>query len=73
MGQPINRAFLAKAIDKAQHLVIGDGFCDALNEYIRKADALFWDEARGLFWAKHPNDGMQVAVWLMPVATELTA
>ena len=67
---PVNRAFLAKAIDKAQHLAIGDPFCDALNHFIRKAGVLVWDDARGLFWVKHPNNGWHVAVWLMPVASQ---
>lgn len=64
----INKAFLAKAIDRAQHLSCEDRFCGALTEFITKAGALAWDDTRALFCVKHPFDGLQVAVWLMPVA-----
>ena len=61
-------AFLAKAIRKAQSLSITDSFCQALHGYIAREGKISWDDARGLFWTKHPQDGWQVAVWLMPVA-----
>lgn len=63
----MNNAFLAKAIDRAQHMVIGEPFCDAIHEFIAKAGVVVFDAERALFWVKHPNGGWQVAVWLMPV------
>ena len=65
----MNKAFLAKAIDRAQHLVIGDPFCNALHEFIFQAGVLGWDDRRALFWVDHPNGPPQIAVWLMPIAS----
>jgi hypothetical protein len=64
----VNRAFLAKAINKAQHLALGDPFCDALHSFIGKGSTIAWDDSRALFWVEHPFDGWQVAVWMMPAA-----
>ena len=66
----VNRAFLAKAIDRAQHLALGDPFCDALHQFVWNAGVMVWDDTRALFWVKHPNAGWQVAVWAMPVAQQ---
>lgn len=71
-GAGVNKAFLAKAIDRAQRLSIEDRFCQALNEFIMRAGALFWDDVRALFWVKHPQSDLQVAVWMMPVALLFT-
>lgn len=62
-------SFLAKAINKAQHLSIEDRFCAALNEYITRVGNVLWDDERALFWVEHPKDGWQVATWLMPIAS----
>jgi hypothetical protein len=64
-----NRAFLARAIAKAQHLVLGDTFCNALHAYIKRNTQVLWDDARALFWVQHPFEGYQVAIWLMPIAS----
>jgi hypothetical protein len=77
-GTNINKAFLARAIDrcngngKYDGLSIEDMFCVALDKYIAAAGVLAWDDDRGLFWVEHPVDGWQVAVWRMPVATMFT-
>ena len=68
----VNKAFLAKAIDRAQHLAIGDPFCDALHAFILNAGVLAWDDGRALWWVEHPQAGWQVAVWLMPVAEQFS-
>jgi hypothetical protein len=63
-------AFVGKAINRAQHLSITDKFCAALNEFLTARGLVAWDDARALFWVKHPQDGWQVAVWLMPAAQQ---
>lgn len=70
MTGQINRAFLAKAIDRAQRMTMSDPFCLALHEYIVGATEFGWDDDRALFWVKHPQLGWQVAVWCMPVAAQ---
>ena len=67
MNAVVNVAFLAKAIDRAQHLPPEDPFCQALHEYIQLAGALRADEGRGLLWVEHPREGFQVAVWAVSV------
>ncbi len=65
----VNKAFVAKAIDRAQHLSIEDStFCQALNSFLMKHGLVAWDDQRALFWVNHPFAGRQVAVWLMPIA-----
>ena len=71
MGQYLNRAFLAKAINRAQHLSIEGLFCQALNDYIARQTQIAWDDDHALFWVRHPDDGWQVAVWMMPVAEQI--
>lgn len=66
--KPPSKAFLARAIHKAQRLSVEDPFCAAINEYLIRAGVMVWDEERGLFWVNHPTEGYQVAVWMMPVA-----
>lgn len=66
-----NRAFLNRAIAKAQRLSITDPFCLALHEYINREAGVVWDSEHGLFWVNAP-DKPQVAVWMMPVALAIT-
>lgn len=70
MQKYLNRAFLAKAINRAQRLSIESPFCRALNDYIVRQTQVAWDDDHALFWANHPDDGWQVAVWLMPAAEQ---
>ena len=77
MGAPVNRAFLAKAIDRMNGngkdkpgLALGDPFCDALHQFVWNAGVMVWDDTRALFWVEHPHAGWQVAVWAMPVAQQ---
>lgn len=70
MAAQINKAFAAKAIDAAQRMSITEPKCAAINEYLMKAGLLAWDDDRALWWVNHPIAGMQVAVWLMPVALQ---
>ena len=63
-----NGAFLAKVINRLQRLSIETPFASALHDYVMRNGTIVWDDARALFWTKHPQDGWQVAVWMMPVA-----
>jgi hypothetical protein len=63
-------SFLGKAINKAQHTDINHPFGAALNEYIFRHGQVAWDNERALFWVNHPQEGWQVAVWMMPVAAK---
>lgn len=64
----MNKMFLGKCIDKAQHLSMDDYFCCVLNEYLFKHDLLFYDYDRNLIWVYHPLEKKyQVAVWLMDI------
>ncbi len=69
-GEIVNVSFVAKAIDRAQKLEIGNPFCDAINSFLIRHGLLFWDDSRALFFVKHPFAGAQVAVWMMPVALQ---
>ena len=62
-----NIAFTERTIAKVQRLSIEDGpFVEAITEYLMKHDRLAYNFGRKLWWVKHPSQGMQVAVWMMP-------
>lgn len=66
----VNKAFLERALKKAQHLTIVDNtFCQALHEYILKSTTVFWDDYRALFWVIYPNGSAEIALWLQDIAS----
>lgn len=64
--------FLAKAIDKAQRLDPSAKITPAITEYIIRRGALAYDFKRQLFWVKHPDNGWQVAIWMIVRGAEVT-
>jgi hypothetical protein len=72
-----NQAFIAKAIDRANGrmkgqcgLAAGEPLCDAITAFLIRRELLVWDDYHALFWVRHPTEGWQVAVWMMPVANQ---
>lgn len=65
----MSRAFLTKCIDRLQHMALDESeFTNVLHHFVAGNAPVVWDDKRALFWVCHPNDGWQVAVWMMPAA-----
>lgn len=69
----INRAFLSRAIAKAQRLSIINPFCQALHEYIARQTKIFRHVPSGLFLVQCPDGTWQVAVWMSDISDILVA
>lgn len=66
-----NKAFTDRAIAQAQHMSIdGDPLCVAVTEYLMRMGRVVWDDDRTLFWVLPTSGPPQVAVWMMPVASQ---
>ena len=72
-----DKAFLSCAIRTLQSLASKEARAGpapyVLHEYVAKHAALAWDGARALCWVETPDDGWQVALWLLPAAMEFEA
>ena len=70
---PLSKRVLVRAINELQspRTDIDPALRQSLMQRVRESGVIFWDEKRGLFWVKHPLEGMQVAVWLMDAAIAL--
>ena len=69
-----DKAFLNRAIRALQSPSSKDAQggppTQVLHEYVDEHALLAWDDKRALFWVETPDDGWQVALWLMPAALE---
>ncbi len=67
-----NIAFTERVIKTLMPRSIEDGMFEvSCHEYLMRMGRIAGDDTRALFWVNHPSAGLQVAVWMMPVALKL--
>lgn len=68
-----NISFTERAIIRAQRLSVESTFALALTGYFIRLGRMAYDFERRCWWVKHPSDGWQVAVWMMPACEPIVA
>ena len=67
---PASNRSIAKVVDRLQQGERDPAFRNLLSGWLFSQSRVAWDDHRVLFWVNHPDEGWQVAVWMMDASMQ---